>query len=73
MMMTRCMGASSPSTTFTVAIGSDCKVASDLTAMYIKMYKIGHDGIQCEFLPPFDLKVALDNFEIKFIRKMWRL
>ena len=31
-MMTRCMGASSPSTTFTVAIGSDCKVASDLTA-----------------------------------------
>ena len=40
---------------------------------YIKMYEIGHDGIQCEFLPPFDLKVALDNFEIKFIRKMWRL
>ena len=67
-MMTRFMGASSPSTTFTVAIGSDCKVASDLTAMYIKMYEIGHDGIQCEFLPPFDLKVSLVNspIEIKF-------
>ena len=34
----------------------------------VKMYKIGHDGIQCEFLPPFDLKVSLDNspIEIKF-------
>ena len=27
----------------------------------VKMYEIGHDGIQCEFLPPFDLKVSLDN------------
>ena len=35
---------------------------------YIKMYEIGHDGIQCKFLPPFDLKVSLDNSltEIKF-------
>ena len=26
-----------------------------------EMYEIGHDGIQCEFLPLFDLKVSLDN------------
>ena len=33
-----------------------------------KMYEIGHDKIQCKFLPPFGLKVSLDNLpvQIKF-------